>query len=440
MIRNYRLVGIAFCFLCLMMAGCSSNGTKMENEAEGCPSTPEVPVAQQLDTLNIIIETSGSMAGFMPTRSGVQTDFQRQLDDLLANAESMEEKSIRTVRYYSARDRLHKEVYSRFNQILRQGLRNVGSSSPIPQMLNSVTASHVGPEQVSIFISDFIYAPPNRRDRDFVANDIRRAIAKLRRENMVVSVFASQSGFSGTFYPAGSTEGSAARPIRNCCDTKIPYYLWVIGPEEKVRMVNQEVIRSNYYEQVHFGFDPQDPGYRIIPGSGRQGAWYPADEEGKVIRLDNPRDIQREPFAFTIGLNLEGLAPHMADATYLQDNLKLQVRNGEATLEQVYNRQTFINNETVNQKDRSLLNCYSHYVKISVDKVYDPRKDIEASLVLENQLPAWIEAYTTQNDSNIEEEGPRTFLLDAILEGARRASERREGPFFKISTRIDLSR
>lgn len=421
------------------MAACSQNGTETLIETEGCPPAAEVKTAQALDTLNIIIETSGSMAGFMPSRSGVQTDFQRQVDDLLANAESLEGKGVRTIRYYSARERLYKEVYSRFNQALRTGLRNVGSSSPIPNLLNSIAGSYVGEEQVSIFISDFIYAPPNRRDRDFVANDIRRALGNLP-PGMVVSVFASQSDFSGTFYPAGSLDGRAGQPIRNCCDTKVPYYIWVLGPEEKVRLVNENIIRGNFFEQMHFGFDVPEPAYRIIPGSGRAGNWYPMDREGKVIKLDNPRDIRDETVSFTIGLALDDLPGHLADVEFLQHNLRLRILNGEATLEEVYDRQNFINTENINNKDRRLLDCFSHYVKISVNKVFDANQDIEANLILDNKLPIWVEDYSTSNDTRIEEEGARTFSLNGILEGAGRAIQTREGEFFNLSTTIDLSR
>lgn len=439
MILKYWNVRNSICFLCvLLMAACSQDSTESVQETGGCPPAPEVRTAQQLDTLNIIIETSGSMAGFMPTRGGTQTDFQRQIDNLLANAESMEGSGIRTIRYYSARERMYKEVYSRFNQVLRHGLRNVGSSSPIPQMLSNITASYVGEEQVSVFISDFIYAPPDRRDRDFIANDIRRALGNLQ-EDMAVSVFVSQSDFSGTFYPAGSLDGRAGQPIRNCCDTKIPYYIWVIGPEEKVRLVNQDVIRGGFFEQLHFGFSVQEPAYRIIPGSGRSGNWYPIDSEGKVIKLDNPRDIREEKVSFTIGLALESLPGHLADVEYLQHNLRLRMLNAEATLEEVYDRQTFMNTENINNKDRRLLDCFSHYVKISVNKVFDPNQNIEANLILDNELPAWVEDYTTGNDTRIEEEGAKTFSLNAILEGARRATEGQGGAAFNLSITIDLS-
>lgn len=440
MILNDWNVRNALCFLCfLLMAACSQDGTESVQEAADCPPAPEVRAAQQLDTLNIIIETSGSMAGFMPSRGGTQTDFQRQIDNLLANAESMEGKGIRTIRYYSARERMYKEVYSRFSQVLRHGLRNAGSSSPIPQMLNNIAGSYIGEEQVSVFISDFIYAPPDRRDRDFIANDIRRALGSLK-EGMVLSVFASQSDFSGIFYPAGSLDGRAGQPIRNCCDTKIPYYVWVIGPEEKVRLVNQDVIRGGFFEQLHFGFPVREPGYRIIPGSGREGNWYPIDQEGKVIKLDNPRDIRKENVTFTIGLALEGLPGHMADVEYLQHNLRLRMLNAEATLEEVYDRQAFTSTENINNKDRRLLDCFSHYVKISVNKVFDPNQNIEANLILDNKLPTWVEDYTTANDTRIEEEGPRTFSLNAILEGAGMATEGQDGAAFNLSTTIDLSR
>ena len=418
------------------LPACNQNGTEQGQEVESCPVDQEPPVAEKLDTLNIIIETSGSMAGFMPSRSGDRTQFQIQIDDILANAESLEGNTIRNIRYYSAREKMYKEVYSRFSQMLRRGLRNAGSSSPIPQMLRNVSEDYTGEDQVSIFISDFIYSPPNRRDQGFIANDIRRAISKVRQNRFVVSVYASQSDFEGTYYPA-DTKSS---PIRNCCETKIPYYIWIMGPEDKVRLVNREVMKANFLEQVHFGFGLNEPSYVIIPGSGRVGEWYPADREGKVLRLDNARDIKEDGLTYTVGLNLENLPGQVSSTEYLEDNLRLKVENGEAEIQKVYDRTQFLNQESINNKDRRLINCFTHFVKISVTKVFERNSNIRLNLVLENDLPAWISSYTTDSDSQIEEEGPKTFSLQAIMEGARGATGNQAGAFFNLSTTVDLSR
>ncbi len=412
------------------------NETEQGGEAESCPVGPEPSVAEEVDTLNIIIETSGSMAGFMPSRGGEQTDFQMIVDNILANAESLEGNAIPNIRYWSAREKMYKEVYSRFSQMLRRGLRNPGSSSPIPQMLKNVSESFTGPDQVSIFISDFIYSPPDSRDRDFIANDIRRAISRVRQENFVVSVFASQSDFAGTFYPAERS----SKPIRNCCSTAIPYYIWVMGPEEKVRLINREVIKDNYMEQVHFGFSPLSPAFMIIPGSGRSGDWYPADREGKVVRLDNAGDIREGGVMYTVGINLENLPGHVAKTEYLEDNFRLRVVNGEAAISRIYDRTQFLNQENINNKDRRLTECFSHYVTVSVTEVFDRNKNMEVNLVLGNELPGWIEAYTTEADSRIEEEGARTFSLNAVMEGAWRATGSQKGEFFNLNTTVDLSR
>lgn len=433
-------------FLALLLAGagllsCSSDTGEQVVESTNCPPGAEASVAEKLDTLNIIIETSGSMAGFMPTRAGVQTAFQRQIDDLLANAESMEGNGINTIRYFSGRDRLYKEVYSRFNQMLRSGLRKVGASTPLPNLLSEISEDYTGSGQVSLFISDFIYAPPNKSDRNFISNDIRRALNSGDTEGFVVSVFAAKSDFAGTFYPAASERpGGAVRPIPKCCDTPIPYYLWVMGPEEKVRLVNQRILKGNFEEQLHLGFRQQEPAYMIIPGSGRQGEWYPASREGNRIVLDNPRLISQDPFTYTVGLQLEPLPGQLADAAYLQENLRLAVENGEAHIEEVYSRVEFLNSAAINNKDRRLLECFSHFVTISVDKVFNRNSNVEVRLELRNQLPPWVEAYTTTNDSQIEEEGAKTFALSEILEGAARSARAQGNQFFSLSTTIDLSR
>lgn len=440
--KSYRKAFLAFLLGGAGLLGCSSeNGEQATDTSPVCPSGEEASIAGKLDTLNVIIETSGSMAGFMPSRGGVQTAFQRQIDGVLANAESLEGNSIRTLRYFSARERLHKEVYSRFRQMLRNGLSRPGASTPLPNLLDEISSQYIGNGQVSLFISDFIYAPPNQRDRDFISNDIRRALNKANTENYAVSIFAATSDFAGTFYPAANEQiGGKVRPLPDCCDTPIPYYVWVIGPEEKVRLVNQEIMKDKFEEQLHLGFEQRDPAFMVIPGSGRQGEWYPADQQGRVIVLDNPRTISKDPFFYTVGLQLNALPGQVANADYLQENLRLEIENGEAHIEHVYSREEFLNSAAINNKDRKLLDCFSHFVTISVDKVFNRNSDMEVRMALQNQLPPWVDSYTTTNDSRIEEAGAKTFALNEILEGAARSAGTSSNQFFTLSTTIDLSR
>lgn len=412
---------IPFFFGLVFCAACGSS-TETEESATaapeaGCANAVEVPVAESLDTLNIIIETSGSMKGFMPTKNR-QTAFQEQIDDLLANAQS-DKQTFKTLRLYTAQDNIRPLGSDRFQSMLRQGLAQAGASTPIPNLLRQIAGRYLGPNQLSVFISDFIYAPPRASDRDYIANDIRRALGTLEDRDMAVAVFGFQSEFEGIFYPAGSKSGDKASPIANCCETEIPYYIWIIGPEPAVRLASARLMRNGAPVQMEIGYKRSKPAYGIIPGSGRTGSWYLGSEGSKTILIDNTTELRQGEVSFSLGVNLEAVPSQFTDTEYLQENLEVRGRNGKAVVGSVVKRQNFLNDEKLNAKDRQLVECYTHIIKVDVKGMDDRNSPLSLNLSLPASDPSWAKDWSTDDDRNINEAGPRTFALSEILQGLR---------------------
>lgn len=402
----------------LFLTSCGNGdeaGTRTEEAS--CANAPQAPIADKLDTLNIIVETSGSMKGFMPTQNR-QTAFQQQVDDLLANAES-NKATFEKLRLYTAQDNIRTIGYDRFQSMLRQGLAQAGASTPIPDLLRQISTRYTGPGQVSVFISDFIYSPPNARDRDYISNDIRRALAPLQERDMAVAVFGFQSEFQGTFYPAGSKNGGKALPVQNCCETEVPYYVWIMGPEPAVRLAASKLFSNNGAVAMQAGYNRIKPAYGVLPGSGRSGSWYLGGAGNQTLLVDNTQELRQGEVSFTVGINLESLPDQFASEEYLRDHLQVQARNGKAAVENVMSRKNFSDNEKPSAKDRQLIECYTHLVKVNVTGMDDRNSPLNLSLSLPAKNPAWTENWTTDDDRNINEAGARTFALNEILDGLR---------------------
>ncbi|AHM63097.1 hypothetical protein D770_24260 [Flammeovirgaceae bacterium 311] len=414
----FKNLFIPFLLGVFCLTACNNGeGTSSGTEQAVCSNITPPPLAEQLDTLNIIIETSGSMKGFMPTQSR-QTAFQQQVDDLLANAES-DKETIRRLRLFTAQDIIRTIGYDRFQSMLRQGLARAGSSTPIPELLSQIASRYTGPGQVSVFISDFIYSPPNERDRDYISNDIRRALAPLQSKGLSVAVYGFTSEFQGIYYPAGSKGGGKASPLTNCCETDIPYYIWIIGTEPAVRRASDILIPKNASVSMQAGYNHTEPVYGVIPGSGRSGSWYLADAEGKTVFVDNTQELRRGEVSFTVGMNMEALPSQYTSKEYLAQHLQVQGRNGRAQVEDVMTARDFSENEKLNAKDRQLMECYTHLVRITVNSMDDRNSPVQLSISLPAQNPDWANAWTTDDDTNINETGARTFALNEILEGVR---------------------
>ncbi len=418
MICNNTLVALLFGAVLFTACGNTDDaGSGSETPDAACANANTAPVADEIDTLNIIIETSGSMKGFMPTQNR-QTAFQEQIDDLLANAES-DKDAINTLRLYTAQDNIRTLGYDRFQSMLRQGLSQAGASTPIPNLLRQIATGYTGPGQVSVFISDFIYSPPKASDRDYVANDIRRALASLAAKGMAVAVFGFQSEFEGVFYPAGSKTGGTATPITNCCETEVPYYIWIMGPEPAVRMASAKLLRNDAQVMMQTGYERLKPAYGVIPGTGRAGSWYLGGDGAQTILIDNTTELRKGEVSFTVGINLESVPTQFTSTNYLQQNLQVRGRNGNAEVGSVLPRQEFLSNEKLNAKDRQLVECYTHLVKVDVKSMDDRNSPLNLNLTLPANDPDWAQEWTTDDDRNIDEAGPRTFALSEILQGLR---------------------
>jgi hypothetical protein len=432
MIRRHLFV--VCCFGALLLTACG-NGNERQTAAEGgCDARSSVTIASRVDTLNIIVETSGSMKGFMPTQSR-QTAFQQQVDDILANAESNKE-AVGRLRLFTAQDNIRPIGYDRFQSMLRQGLAQAGASTPIPNLLSQIAGRYTGPGQVSVFISDFIYSPPSSRDRDYISNDIRRALAPLQEKEMAVAVYGFQSEFRGTFYPAGSKTTAKASPLVNCCETDIPYYIWIIGPEPAVRMLAARLFRNPVDASMQSGYKRSAPPFGVVPGSGRSGSWYLTGEGNQTLLVDNTQELRQGNVAFTVGLNLEALPSQFRGLDYLNQHLQVESKNGTAEVEGVWTRQNFSENEKVSTKDRQLMDCFTHMVKIRVRSMDDRNSPMNISLSLPAQRPQWAEEWTTDDDRNINEVGARTFALTEILDGLIRLYPQERDPAFNLNLSI----
>jgi hypothetical protein len=350
------------------------------------------------------------MKGFMPSNQaqGI-TAFQKTLDPFLASIQ--QNNSIQERAYFEVREKPYPLDYDKIAQTVRYGIQQSASSTTIPAILDSIISHH--PEGVKVLISDFIYSPENGRAVSFVSTDIYRVLAKAKQQGQAVSVFGATSDFQGTFYPAVK---SAAKTIEKCCDTPVPYYVWVIGPPEQVRLFNREVVRNTFAEELHSGFAFAAPRYAVLDKYLPVGNWYcasPADcRQVAISDLAVPAEM-------VLGLNLAELPAAFAGEAYLKQHLTLQAENTDAKITGIYPAARFRQMPGVAGKNTDPLKPYTHFVKIKLSKLNAPQAELH--LQLAQQQPAWVQQWTTPDDSRINQEGAKTFNLSGIVEGLERA-------------------
>jgi hypothetical protein len=242
-----------------------------------------------------------------------------------------------------------------------------------------------------------------------VRTDVKDALSTANPAELAVSVFANTSEFRGNFYPGNRTKR------QTLAGTKMPYYVWVLGPAPLVAQVNQQLMaRLAQQPQAHFNAQYAAPQYGVVTGYQAKGNWYaePGPQGGKAAGVAFTSLSVKEPAQFVVGFDLKQL-PLAAQKSFLGSDLRIEPGNTDA---KVIKSWAAAGGPTVPAAGRA----YTHFTQISLSKLPSTasrQKPQTLRLALPPTAPTWVTGYSTTNDSNIAGQGPKTFLLTEVLAG-----------------------
>ncbi|MGI4735444.1 MAG: hypothetical protein ACRYG7_09715 [Janthinobacterium lividum] len=397
----------------LLFPSCTAPG---ENQAETkatapptAPATKAAAKATALQQVQVFVDISGGMNGFVPVNKpgDVGSEFQRTVTGLLSGVEGQKGQGIHTSYYYvkeatnQANSILQPTTYADVSQTVSSGIRNAAKGSDLITMLREVLRQQqVQPGTVSIIVSDFIYAPTNTTNvwGGKVSADVKDALATTDPSKLAVSVFAGTSAFKGRFYP-----GRRTAPL-TLTGQPLPYYVWVLGPAPLVAQVNHTVLSSLAGQpQVHFNASYPLPAYGAVTGYESQGGWF---------AVDGPPGVQvtaasaQEPVQFVVGFDLKKM-PRPVQQRFQASQLQLDAANTDAKLLKTWAAGA---GPAVPAAGRP----YSHFAQVRLTRLPTAQT---LHLRLAPATPDWVAAYSTTDDSHIAEQGAKTFLLKDVLQG-----------------------
>jgi len=387
----------------------------VEPTAATAPPVAAGPLAQ----VNVFLEVSGSMEGFMPKTgaTGTNTRFQQHVAQFLSevNRSSAARKT-----YFRIKEKPYPDSYQQLSQTVRGGILQPASSTDIPTVLDTLVSGYYAPNSVNVLISDFIYSPKNAGAIPYISTDITDALNRTHRPDLAVSVYGYASDFHGAYYPALKT---GVKKISGCCDTDIPYYFWVIGPAEAVRRFDAALLERQPGQQAHFGVKYPTPASSLLSRFQNVGAWYYGEKDaakraaGAAYHTVAVSSVSaKEPVEFVVGLDLQDLPALYHDVNYLKANLQLQAQDTDAKIIGAFAATA----QTKNSSGAE--NQYTHFVKVRVTRLGKAARPLQ--LVLHDRRPAWISAWTTKNDSNINQTGAKTFALSSLVDGVAAVTTR----------------
>lgn len=197
-------------------------------------------------SLNVFIENSGSMDGYMCNGSELKDAVYSYISKLNRNTDT-------TKLFFINSDIIpyKKELRGFIKDLTPQSFREAGgnrANSDIGEMLKNVLES-VSDTTVSIFVSDCILDLPQDA-MDFFnikKTDILNCVSDKRKDfpNLSMKILKMQSKFNGMYY---YSKGHG-NPVR-IDDKKRPYYIWILGTNNNISFLNSKVPAS----EIKYGF------------------------------------------------------------------------------------------------------------------------------------------------------------------------------------------
>jgi len=383
-------------------------------------SQPEYVDTLSVRSINVYIETSVSMAGYV--NSNVSGSY--PLKDVIPFMITDLNKSYPfEANLFTISDRQRKITYSKnqFYQKLRQGTIFTGKSSKLQNIFNSVLSS-LDNGTVSILITDGIpdLGKENAKtEGSKITSELYEGLST--KGNLGVALFQYLSDFNGThYYDRDNTGGKrkSERPYYQITLRNRPFYVWVFGPKMLVQeFLSKGIIKDHTYSHTYniplaavpFELLEQPKSGKISTTSGENKLLIKAVEE-------------RLPALFTIGMNLNGQAKSLIkiaensnnyhiDPSFIQETIKIDVKDN-ALLSQNFSGHVKLN---ITNKG------YTHFLQPTL---YDFDPDTETiTFGLYNKQPSWINTTHLEDDleKSIDSLERRTFGFNYITKAFERA-------------------
>ncbi|MEO3407396.1 hypothetical protein AAFN85_25985 [Mucilaginibacter sp. CAU 1740] len=379
-------------FLLLFISSCTPFNAGVEDSftEEGCLVQKEPIIKSSAHNINFFLETSGSMAGFMP--AGKATEFQTSMWDLIATLGGEPQNRLRMFQLPSRKQSPLPITAVSFRSDLNNGKFKFGQETDIPEMLDSIMAK-ASDNTVSILVSDLIFSPAGNSPSLLAQfkTDIRTRFAGKKLGSAILQLNSS------FYYQKGKK-----------VHTNTPYYMWLMGAPGPVKDLTEKIkAQLNISNEITDGLAPISAAYSILP--------YAVTNASAVANIcaEDQRyycltewDGQTPNMEVALAINLRALPLH----TNIRQLLTAVNTSATVFVEQA---DTHFNLQPQDDKLRSQVSA-THFVRLKISGLSQESNLI--TLNLKDQKPDWV-AKADQN----------TPGLNSLVEGLEQALPRKKG-------------
>ena len=427
---NFKILPIArFIFLwgplCFVLSGCVKSVTyNFSVEA------PKAEIKREIEKINIFLETSVSMKGYVNANKPGDYVLKDVLPYLIIDLDN-NYKDLTTLYTVTDKPKKVNENRQKFLQQLRSGDIFGGGSSPFQDVFAAVIDS-VGDASISIMISDCI-SDLGKVNTMSEGSKVSQAIYThlSKKEDIGVAVFQYNSDFNGAYYYDRENTGGrnqSARPYNNTILKNRPFYIWVLGNKNLVNQLLEKDMFKGYVQSHFFNLPLDDINAHVLANPKKGKVSINEEKQTVMIQEASPK----RPVEFVIGVDLKNKPKYYStlfsdpghfkiEPDFLKDEIKLETMDLASILSGKNVNKSFIDE-----------NALSNFLRINMIDI-DPNLD-GFSISLPSIGASWFDTVHLDDDLGLpsEELEGKTFAFKYITDGFDRYFKD-EGPLLKFN-------
>ena len=393
----------------------------LENKGFKVEKTPVV--SSKSVAVNVYIENSGSMNGYI----NGNTEFKSAIQDMLVLLKyEYEEKNINL---FFINSEIHPtnidSDLAGFASALNAKSFKVGAvaSSNLNNVFKQVLAK-TAKDTISILISDCIYSIKGNKTEDLLSDQkslTKDAFLTKSKEgmNLTTTVVKLNSKFNGNYWDKNEKATILNNKMR-------PYYISIIGSENIMNHFNSKIIFSKkevagYENKLVLSSVDYSKGiyFSVINAKNDLGKFKPARDFSDKNSIKGIEDVESDSrngdkFTFSVALDLSKLP---LEKSYITNPQNYTIDEGDFIISKIseFNKEDFVSS-SVSSVLKSRKNP-THYITFSATS----KKYSDLKFNLKRQLPKWVDETSTEDDTNIEAIGNKTFGFKYLMEGISEA-------------------
>ncbi len=378
---------------------------------------PETNTTQETFNINVFLENSGSMNGYL---NDPNTEFKNSVYSLLTRLKLFVEKDSLNLFLINKDDQLlYKNASNNdvenFNNILNPASfsklsKGKTGESDINELIKRCLYNS-NDRNLSVFISDCVYSPGKRKPNAtmYLAEQKQGIYLNFateinnRNSDLAVIILQIDAKFKGTYFDKNNTSINIPNEISR------PFYIWFIGSKKQIELI----LSSKKLEEIDGGYKNmivlQKPTsslvpYKIFKSQPRIGE-FNLEETATIIKDATPSKENQNKgfFGFNVAVDFSKslqVENYFLDTNnYILSNTKYQLTV-----------------ETISDKNAASLSGFTHLLKLQTSELREEVLKIDIIGI----TPNWVLNSTSIDDTNIlndNGEQQKTFGLQYLIEG-----------------------